>query len=50
MVQPDAVGSVMQLFTGSKSVLIVVTSVDSVEQVVPSHLEARTCGNAVDVP
>ena len=50
VVQLVAVGSVMQLFTGSKSVLIVVTSVDSVEQVAPSHLEARTCGNAVDAP
>ena len=42
VVQPVAVGSVIQFFIGSKFVLIVVTSVESVEQVVPSHFEART--------
>ena len=50
VVQLVAVGSVMQFFIGSRSVLIVETSEDNVEQAVPSHLEARTCGKAVDAP
>ena len=40
----------MHFFIGFKSVFMVDTSNDRVEQVVPSHLEARICGNIVEAP
>ena len=47
MVQPDAVGSVIQLFIGSKSAFVVVISAARVVHVVPSHFVASTCGIVV---
>ena len=48
MVQPDAVGSVIQFFSGDTSDFNVITSVVMDEHVEPSHLAARTFGNVDD--